>query len=54
MCARNMGVHVQRGIWSTNGTKKWDEKSDSPAAKKGLKKQVSSNCAKILEKESSN
>jgi hypothetical protein len=33
--------------------KKWDEKLDSLAAEKGAKKQVSSDCAKILEKESS-
>jgi hypothetical protein len=53
MCARNMGVHVQSGIWSTKGIKKQDEKSDSRAAKKGAKKQVSRNCTKILEKVSS-
>jgi hypothetical protein len=33
--------------------KKWDEKLDPHAAKKGPKKLVSSDCAKILEKESS-
>jgi hypothetical protein len=54
MCARNMGAHVQRGTQRTKGIKKCDEKSDSHAAKKGTKKLVSSNCAKILEKESSN
>ncbi len=51
MCARNMGAHVQRGIQSTKGVKKQDEKLDSCAAKKGAKKLVSSDCAKILEKE---
>ena len=39
---------------SAKGTKKWDEKSDSCAAKKGAKKIVSSDFAKILEYESSN
>jgi hypothetical protein len=33
--------------------KKLDEKLDSCTAEKGAKKLVSSNCAKILEKESS-
>ncbi len=33
--------------------KKWDEKLDSRAAKKGVKKLVISDCAKILEKVSS-
>jgi hypothetical protein len=33
---------------------KWDKKLDSHAAEKGAKKLVSSNFAKILEKESSN
>ncbi len=54
MCARNMGAHVQRGTWRTKGIKKRDEKLDSRAAEKGTKKLVSSNCAKILEKENSN
>jgi hypothetical protein len=50
-----MGVHVQCGTWRTKGIKKRDEKLDYHAAKKkGAKKLVSSNCAKILEKESSN
>jgi hypothetical protein len=31
--------------------RKWDEKSDSRAAKKGAKKLVSSDYAKILDKE---
>jgi hypothetical protein len=35
--------------WSTKGMGKWDEILDSRAAKKGLKKLVSSDCAKILE-----
>jgi hypothetical protein len=35
--------------WSAKGTKKRDEKSDSRAAKKGAKKLVSSELAKILE-----
>jgi hypothetical protein len=34
---------------SANGTRKRDEKSDSHAAKKGTKKLVISNLAKILE-----
>jgi hypothetical protein len=33
--------------------KKWDEKSDFHAAKKDPKELVSSDCAKLLEKESS-
>jgi hypothetical protein len=32
--------------------RKWDEKLDSCAAKKGTKKLVSSDCTKIPEKES--
>jgi hypothetical protein len=54
MCAKNMGAHVQCGTRRTKGIKKRDEKSDFWAAEKGAKKLVSSNCAKILEKESSN
>jgi hypothetical protein len=54
MCARNMGAHVLRGTRRTKGIKKWDEKSDSHAAEKGMKKLVSSNFAKKIEKESSN
>jgi hypothetical protein len=54
MCARNMGAHVRRGTQRTKGMRKRDEKSDSCAAKKGAKKQLSSNYAKILDKESSN
>jgi hypothetical protein len=34
--------------------RKRDEKSDSRAAKKGVKKLVSSDCVKIIEKERSN
>jgi hypothetical protein len=54
MCARNMGVHVQHGTQRTKGIKKQDKKLDSCAAVKGAKKLVSSDCTKILEKESSN
>jgi hypothetical protein len=53
MCARNMGAHVQRGTRKTKGINKWDEKLDSHAAEKGPEKLVSSNCTKILDKESS-
>jgi hypothetical protein len=35
--------------WSAKVTKKWDEKSDSLAAKKDATKLVSSDFAKILE-----
>ncbi len=35
--------------WSAKGMRKWDKKSNSRAAKKGAKKLVSSNFAKILE-----
>ncbi len=53
MCARNMGAHVRRGIWSAKGIKTgW--KSDSRAAEKGAKKLVRSDFVKILEKECSN
>ncbi len=52
MCARNMGAHVGYGTWSTKGIKKRDEKSDFRVAKKGAKKLVSRNFAKILEKSS--
>ncbi len=54
MCARNMGAHVQRGTRRIKGMRKRDEKSDSPTAKKGAKKLVSSNYAKKLDKEISN
>jgi len=53
MCARNMGAHVRGGTRRTKGIKKWDEKLESHAAKKGAKKLVNSDFAKILEKESS-
>jgi hypothetical protein len=51
MCSRNMGGHVRCGIRSTKGIR--DKKLESPATKKGAKKLVSSDVAKILEKESS-
>ncbi len=54
MCERNMRAHVQPGTRRTKGIKKCDEKLNPRAAKKGAKKLVSSNTAKILEKESSN
>ncbi len=41
-------------LQSTKGMRKWDKKLDSCAAEKGVKKLVSSNCTKILEKESRN
>jgi hypothetical protein len=53
MCARNMGAHVRRSIQSTKGIKR-DKKLESRTTKKGAKKLVSSDVAKILEKESSN
>jgi hypothetical protein len=34
--------------------RKWEEKSDSRAAKKGAMKLVSSDCTKIIDKENSN
>jgi hypothetical protein len=40
--------------WADKEIKKWDAKLDSRAAKKGTKKLVNRDCAKILEKESSN
>jgi hypothetical protein len=54
MCARNMGAHVRRGTQRTKGMRKRDEKLDSRAAEKGAKKLLSSNYAKILDKECSN
>jgi hypothetical protein len=44
-----MGVHVGRSSLECQGYEKQDEKSDSRAAKKGAKKLVSSDFAKILE-----
>jgi hypothetical protein len=52
--ARNMGAHVQRTSLECQWYKKRDDKLDSHAAKKGGKKLVTSNFAKILEYESSN
>ncbi len=52
-CARNMGTHVWHTSSECQWYKKQDKKSDSHAAKKGMKKLVSSNFAKILEYESS-
>jgi hypothetical protein len=49
-----MVAHVQRGTQRTKGMRKWDEELNSRAAKKGEKKLVSSNFAKILDKESCN
>jgi hypothetical protein len=49
ICARNMGVHVQRSTSECKGMRKRDKKLDSRAAKKSAKKLVSSNFAKILE-----
>ncbi len=54
MCARNMGAHIQCGTRRTKGMRKRYEKTNSRAAKKGTKKLVNSDCAKILVKESSN
>ncbi len=48
-----MGAHVHRTSSECQWYEKWDEKSDSHAAKKGTKKLVSSNFAKIQEYESS-
>jgi hypothetical protein len=53
-CARNMGAHVQPTSLESQMYEKRDKKLDSRAAKKGTKKIVSSNFAKILEYESSN
>jgi hypothetical protein len=48
-CARNVGAHVRFTSSECQWYEKWDEKSDSHAAKKGEKKLVSSNFAKLLE-----
>ncbi len=53
MCARNIWAHVRRCTQRTKGMRKRDEKLDSRAAKKGAKRLVSSEYAKILDKESS-
>jgi hypothetical protein len=49
MCARNMGAQVQRGNWRTkgikNGMRNW-----IPAQPRKARIQVSSDCAKKLEK----
>ena len=37
MCARNMGVHVRHGTRRTKDMRKWNEKLDSRAAKKGAR-----------------
>ncbi len=47
-CARNMGAHVRRTNLECQRYKKRDEKLDSHAAKKSMKKLVSSNFAKTL------
>jgi hypothetical protein len=52
--ARNMGAHVQRTSLECQWYEKQDEKLDFHAAKKGAKKLVSSNLAKIPEYESTN
>ncbi len=44
-----MGAHVRLTCLECQGYKKWDKKSDSHAAEKGVKKLVSSDFAKILE-----
>ena len=49
MCAKNMGAHVQCTTLESQRYEKTGREIDSPAAKKGVKKLVSSNCAKIIE-----
>ncbi len=51
MCARNLGAHVRRSIWSMKG--KNGIKIGVPCNQERCKKLVSNNVAKILEKESS-
>ena len=53
MCSRNIGVHVQCGIQSTKG-KRTGLEIGVPCNQDRCQKLVSSNIAKILEKESSN
>ncbi len=48
-----MGAHVQRTSLECQWYKKRDKESDSRSAKKGTKKIVSGDFAKILEYESS-
>jgi hypothetical protein len=48
-CARNMWAHLQRTTSECQRYEKRDEKLDSCAAKKGIKKLVSSNFTRILE-----
>ncbi len=47
-CARNMGVHIWRTNSECQDMRKQDKKLDSRAAKKGMKKLVSSDWQKIL------
>jgi hypothetical protein len=53
-CARNMGAHVRHTSSECQWYEKRDKQSNSHAAKKGAKKFVSIDFAKILEYESSN
>jgi hypothetical protein len=48
-CAKNMGAHIKCTSLECQRYEKRDEKLDFCAAKKGAKKLVSSNFAKILE-----
>ncbi len=48
-CVRNMGAHVRCAILDCQWYEKQDKKLGSCAAKKGAKKLVSSNFAKIQE-----
>jgi hypothetical protein len=54
VCPKYKGSTYNVIPWSPKGMRNWRKKLDSRAAKKGTKKLVSSNCVKILEKESSN
>jgi hypothetical protein len=53
MCSRNIGAHVQQGIQSTKD-KRMGLEIGVPCNQDRCQKLVSSNIAKILEKESSN
>ncbi len=52
-CSRNIWGHMYDMVSRVQKVWKWDKKVESRATEKGAKKLVSSNVAKILEKESS-
>jgi hypothetical protein len=53
MCARNMGAHVQRGTLEYQRYEKTGWEIGFPCSQERREELVSSDCTKILEKESS-